>query len=620
MAKKIVQPVEVQASVKGDESVKSFRAQLREAQQEALRLAEAFGETDARTLAAAGKVAQLRDRMDDLNATIAGLHPDRFEAVANITGTLANGFAAAQGAAALLGGESEDLQKAMLRVQGAMAFAQGIAGLKDIKLQFASLGSIVTGTVLPALQAMRAALGTAGLIGVVVAVGAAIAYVVTNFKELTGQLSDMERAQARVRDTMREATGKVEEQRLQVEFYRRIINDTTKSEDERRAALDKLKELVPTLTDNEINNANALAKTNTELNDYIKNAILRAQIDALIAKRAENNNKISEATAQGLEKSATFADKAKAAFQSFATGMSYDAFMQMEAANSLGKSINDLTLENEQLDKQLQDLESQYVKTEVTQAKYKTETEKTTGKVKEQSKEVKKTTEEQANMTRKGAKTAEEAAAAFIALEDKKNEVRQKAFIDTKNLQKDVDEWEEKNAEESIERQKALNQNKLDLAVGATQSMFELVNALTTNNNAKTEAERKREFQRAKAFQIAQTMVSTFAAAQQAYQSQMQFTPDSPIRAAIAAATAVASGLARVAAIKKQQYTPGGQGSPAPSSPGGGGIQRPSLPSSSTLGGGSQMAGEWNTRVFVTEGDITGTQRRVNMLRGASVI
>jgi hypothetical protein len=115
-------------------------------------------------------------------------------------------------------------------------------------------------------------------------------------------------------------------------------------------------------------------------------------------------------------------------------------------------------------------------------------------------------------------------------------------------------------------------------------------------------------------------MVSTFAAAQQAYQSQMQFTPDSPIRAAIAAATAVASGLARVAAIKKQQYTPGGQGSPAPSSPGGGGIQRPSLPASSTLGGGSQMAGEWNTRVFVTEGDITGTQRRVNMLRGASVI
>ncbi len=53
MAKKIVQPVEVQASVAGDQSVKSFKAQLREAKEEALRLAATFGETDQRTLAAA---------------------------------------------------------------------------------------------------------------------------------------------------------------------------------------------------------------------------------------------------------------------------------------------------------------------------------------------------------------------------------------------------------------------------------------------------------------------------------------------------------------------------------------------------------------------------------------
>jgi hypothetical protein len=95
MAKKIVQPVEVQASVSGDQSVKSFKAQIREAQQEALRLAAAFGETDERTLAAAKRVAELRDRMEDVNATIKGLHPDKFQAIANITGTLANGFAAA---------------------------------------------------------------------------------------------------------------------------------------------------------------------------------------------------------------------------------------------------------------------------------------------------------------------------------------------------------------------------------------------------------------------------------------------------------------------------------------------------------------------------------------------
>jgi len=52
-----------------------------------------------------------------------------------------------------------------------------------------------------------------------------------------------------------------------------------------------------------------------------------------------------------------------------------------------------------------------------------------------------------------------------------------------------------------------------------------------------------------KALAIAQTTIDTYVAAQKAYLSQMQFTPDSPIRATIAAAAAVASGLARVAAI-----------------------------------------------------------------------
>ena len=140
----------MQASVKGDSSVKSFKAQIREAQQEALRLAEAFGETDERTLAAAQRVAELRDRMEDVNATIEGLHPDKFQAIANITGTLANGFAAAQGAAALLGGESQDLQKAMLKVQGAMAFSQGIAGLKDIKNQLGGVKALIIDSVVPA--------------------------------------------------------------------------------------------------------------------------------------------------------------------------------------------------------------------------------------------------------------------------------------------------------------------------------------------------------------------------------------------------------------------------------------------------------------------------------------
>jgi hypothetical protein len=52
-----------------------------------------------------------------------------------------------------------------------------------------------------------------------------------------------------------------------------------------------------------------------------------------------------------------------------------------------------------------------------------------------------------------------------------------------------------------------------------------------------------------KALAVAGTLVSTYSAAQKAYESQMTATPDSPIRAAIAAAAAIAQGLANVKAI-----------------------------------------------------------------------
>ena len=57
-------------------------------------------------------------------------------------------------------------------------------------------------------------------------------------------------------------------------------------------------------------------------------------------------------------------------------------------------------------------------------------------------------------------------------------------------------------------------------------------------------------FQASKAFAIAETVVSTYSAAQKAYESQLALpTPDAPARAAIAAGIAIAGGLARVAAI-----------------------------------------------------------------------
>jgi hypothetical protein len=56
----------------------------------------------------------------------------KFEGIQKVSAGVASGFAAIQGAAALLGGENENLQKTLLKVQAAMAVAQGIGGVKDL--------------------------------------------------------------------------------------------------------------------------------------------------------------------------------------------------------------------------------------------------------------------------------------------------------------------------------------------------------------------------------------------------------------------------------------------------------------------------------------------------------
>jgi hypothetical protein len=92
-----------------------------------------------------------------------------------------------------------------------------------------------------------------------------------------------------------------------------------------------------------------------------------------------------------------------------------------------------------------------------------------------------------------------------------------------------------------------------------------------------------------KAAAIASTTISTYLAAQNAYQSQMAIpTPDAPFRAALAAGTAVAAGLANVKRILAVQTPNGGGGG------GGGNISAPVMnaPSFNVVGasGANQIA------------------------------
>lgn len=68
--------------------------------------------------------------LQDLKEQIKALNPEKqFAAIARLGSTVASGFAAAQGAAALFGSESQELMQVLVRVQAATALASGLQGL-----------------------------------------------------------------------------------------------------------------------------------------------------------------------------------------------------------------------------------------------------------------------------------------------------------------------------------------------------------------------------------------------------------------------------------------------------------------------------------------------------------
>ena len=127
-----------------EKSVGSIRQQLREANQALIDAQQNFGEYSTEAVNAAKKVAELKDRVQDAAETAALFDPgQKFRAFSGAIQAVAGGFAAVQGALGLLGVESEDLQKQLLKVQSALAFSEGLSRLTDSVKDFKRLGTVL---------------------------------------------------------------------------------------------------------------------------------------------------------------------------------------------------------------------------------------------------------------------------------------------------------------------------------------------------------------------------------------------------------------------------------------------------------------------------------------------
>ena len=179
---------------------------------------------------------------DELNAINKKTEVTRnaLDGIGQVASGVASGFAAVQGVSALLGLENENLEKALVKVQSAMAIAQGIGGMKGLvegtgkliaafkaaKMGSAALATQTTATsaamtasagatnvATTALQGFKAALISTGIGALVVALGTLIGYLLT------------------LGDTADDATGKVEEMERQFEALYKPLNDDVEQQE-----------------------------------------------------------------------------------------------------------------------------------------------------------------------------------------------------------------------------------------------------------------------------------------------------------------------------------------------------------------------------------------------------
>lgn len=167
-------------------STKSLKQQLREATAEVAQMAEKYGEASKETVQAAKRAAELKDRIEDANDAIMAFKGEgAFLATGKALQSVASGFAAAQGAMGLFGSESENVEKAILKVQSAMALAQGLEGLEDAGRAFTQLKTVAVN----AFNGIKAAIGATGIGALVIALGA-VYYYWDDIKEAVSGVSE----------------------------------------------------------------------------------------------------------------------------------------------------------------------------------------------------------------------------------------------------------------------------------------------------------------------------------------------------------------------------------------------------------------------------------------------
>jgi len=674
-------------------TVKTLKQQLVEAKNNAELMVEKFGEFSPEAVAAQKEIGKLNNKIQDFNSQVKGVTANNFQKISTIATGIARGFEAAQGAMALFGGESDDLTKQLAKVQGAMAFADGIDSIRQMSGQFKSLAKDGIQLVIKGFSSLKAALISTGIGALVIAVG----YLITHMDELGLSVkSDADKADDLVKSndalkTSMDLTSKSIEAETELlkaqgkslkeindikiknlEIANQTLEISTaelrvaqansiklfdtnheitvdeqatydkidKIRQENEIAITKNNAVILNLKSEVIKEGEDLATKAAETAEekrkeqealekdasvkqvkaiQEKNEALRKLdeanategLDLITTQYANNLSRLKEGQAQELSQENLTAAARSAINLKYATLKETNEIDRLKAVNEFTKANDQKIIDDaKKKDEEIKAAKEKYIAADIQQ-------------IKEQyQKEIDFIQERDKNLTDQ-TKTKEQIAALELKSLQAQYDEKKRLGVTDLALAEQISQRKTELTDKEIAEQEKLAAKKKQIQDDIYKGIGDSLNAISELNSAyagSSEEEQKKAFETDKALKYASTIMSTIQGAQNAFTtaSASPLTEVFPAYPFVQMGAAIAVGIANLKKISSTTYQSKSIDKTNPSQASGQGTMQSFAPRMSTLNTNESLT--QNRKVFVTEGDITRTQRRVSNNQAISVV
>jgi hypothetical protein len=599
------------------------------------------------------EIGSMKKVIIDTDRTVDGMSQTMAQNLGGALGGVTAAFELGAGAMGAMGVESEKVEEALLKVQSASAIASGFQGLKESVSSFRALGAAIKAStvVQKVLNGVTLAYNVimnlnpiAAIITSIVLLISGITALIMNFKAIMSflgliddeqetlhknQLARNREAQAAQDKKLKELAKEKEELGKKHSFQERLMKAQGKSEEEifqaiRKNRLERIKaseefaiqtqikndlliaeakllQANGDLTKEELDRINAVIAENNKI-IVDSNNERRALAEEIrledVAKTTAAENKKTEAVKQANEKQAEIRKKAQE---------KKEAAEQAAREKEKAEREKEIADEKARLEKQAQD------QAELLAQISQLEDEYLNSKISKEQQEIN-AVNDKYFATLEAARLAGEET--FLLEEAQQQAILdiQKRYADEKKaLDKELDDKKKETAEAELLREQALQDAKLSLASESLGAISNLVNTFA----GKSEESQKRAFKITKAMNIAQAVMDTYKGANAIFASAAA-NPSTilfPAQPFITAGIAIASGLANVATIARQEF----QGGSSTGGGGGGGgvanaVTAMSAPANFNVVGNTgtnQLAdtlGSSPMKAYVVAGDVTSAQ------------